>query len=172
MRISIIVAASENNTIGRDGDIPWRLSDDLKYFRDKTEGHPVIMGRKTYESLPNGPLKNRRNIIVTRESNYNAPGCEVASSLDEAIMYGHKDNPKEEIFIIGGEEIYRQVLPQCNYIYLTRVHAWINGDKEFPVLSTDTWEEVEKTDHPADEKHKFAFTFYTYKRTGRLHFGD
>ena len=171
MRISIIVAASENNVIGRENDIPWHLPDDLKYFRKKTEGHPIIMGRKTFESLPNGALPKRRNIVVTRDSEYAAEGCEVASSLEEAIMFAKDGNSTEEIFIIGGAEIYKHAMPFANYLYLTRVHAWIKGDKFFPEIGPE-WEQVVREDHPADEKHKFACTFLTYKKTDRLHLVD
>ena len=173
MRISIIVAASENNVIGRDNEIPWHLPDDLKYFRTKTEGHPVIMGRKNYQSIVavlGGPLPNRRNIVVTRERAFEAPDCEIASSLEEAIMFAHQNNDKEEIFIIGGGEIYKQAMEMCNYIYLTRIHAWIAGDVEFPEIDSKVWEEVESKRHESDNKHKFAFTYKTYKRKGRLHF--
>jgi dihydrofolate reductase len=175
MRISIIVAASENGVIGRANSIPWHLPDDLKFFRKKTEGHPVIMGRKSFESIVAAlgkPLPNRKNIIVTRESSYEAAGCKVASSLEEAIMYGHEDNDKEEIFIIGGGEIYRQAMDLCNCIYLTRLDAWIAGDITFPEVDLDVWEEVDKEEHSADNKHKFGFTFLTYKRKDRLHFED
>lgn len=183
MRISIIVAASENNVIGRHNSLPWDLPDDLKYFRDKTAGHPIIMGRKNYESIGR-PLPKRKNIIVTRDREYKVEGCEIASSLDEAIMYAHKDNDptspstladglrgagKEEIFIIGGGEIYRQAMDKCNYVYLTRIHAWIAGDVTFPEIDENVWEEVERVEHPADERHKFSFSFLTYKRKGRLH---
>lgn len=174
MRISAIVAASENNVIGRNNEIPWHLPDDLKFFRQKTEGHPVIMGRKNYESIVQvlgGPLPKRRNIVVTRDSEYKAEGCEIASSLEEAIMYAHRDDDTEEIFIIGGGEIYKQAMDLCNYVYLTRVHAWIAGDVTFPEIDSAVWEEVERTDHPADAKHKFAFTILTYKRKDRLHIG-
>lgn len=173
MRVSIIVAASENNVIGRDNEIPWHLPDDLKYFRTMTEGHPVIMGRKNFESILDvlgKPLPNRRNIIVTRDREFQAEGCEVASSLEEAIVFAHQDNDKEEIFIIGGGQIYEQAMEHANYVYLTRVHAWIEGDVVFPELDTDTWEQTHSEEHPADEKHKFAFTFITYKRRSRLHF--
>lgn len=175
MRISAIVAASENNVIGRNNELPWHLPDDLKFFRKKTAGHPVIMGRKNYESIVailGGPLPKRTNIIVTRDSEYTAPDCIVASSIEEAIMYGHQDNDTEEIFIIGGGEIYRNAMHLCNYIYLTRIHAWIAGDVTFPEIDRETWEEVEKTEHPADDAHKFAFTFLTFKRRSRLHFSD
>ncbi|PIR54210.1 hypothetical protein COU75_02140 [Candidatus Peregrinibacteria bacterium CG10_big_fil_rev_8_21_14_0_10_42_8] len=168
MRISIIVAASENNVIGRDNDIPWHLPDDLKHFRQKTEGHPIIMGRKTFESLPNGALPKRRNIVVTRDSEYKAEGAEVASSLDEAIMFAKDGHDTEEIFIIGGAEIYKHAMPLANYLYFTRVYAWIKGDKEFPEIGPE-WEEVSSEDHQADEKHRFAFTFKTYIKRDRLH---
>lgn len=171
MRISIIVAASENNIIGRENDIPWHLPDDLKHFRKKTEGHPIIMGRKTFESLPNGALPKRRNIVVTRDSNYKADGAEVASSLEEAIMFAKKDNVAGEIFIIGGAEIYKHSMELANYLHFTRVHAWIKGDKEFPEIGPE-WEEVVREGHPADAKHKFACTFFTYKKKNRLHLGD
>lgn len=173
MRISIIVAASENNVIGRNNSIPWHLPDDLQYFRKKTEGHPVIMGRKNFESIVSvlgKPLPNRRNIIVTRDSNYAAVGCQTASSLEEAIMYGHNDDDNEEIFVIGGGEMYKQAMDLCNYIYLTRIHAWIAGDIVFPEIDPNVWEVVESEEHLADTKHKFAFTYLTYKRKNRLHF--
>lgn len=168
MRISIIVAASENNVIGRDNDIPWHLPDDLKYFRKKTEGHPIIMGRKTFESLPNGALPKRKNIVVTRDGSYKAEGAQVASSLEEAIMYAHQDQYNDEIFIIGGAEIYKHAMSLANYLYFTRVHAWIKGDKVFPEIGSE-WEEVVREDHPADDRHQFACTFLTYKKKDRLH---
>lgn len=168
MNISLIVAASENNVIGRDGDLPWHLPDDLKYFKMRTEGHPMIMGRKTFESLP-GLLPNRRHIVVTRDDTYNAEGAEEASSLDEAIMFAKKDDATEQIFIIGGGEIFRQAMDEANIIYMTRVHAWEEGDVTFPEIDEEVWEEVEREEHPADEKHKCAFTFLTYKRKSRLH---
>lgn len=175
MRISIIVAASENNVIGNNNAIPWHLPDDLKYFREKTKGHPVIMGRKNYESIIDvlgHPLPDRRNIIVTRDRDYSAPECDIASSLDEAIMFAAQGDDTEEIFIIGGGEIYKQALEMCNYVYLTRVHADIEGDVFFPELPEGEWEETDRLEHPTDEKHKYAFTFLTYKRTSRLHFAE
>ena len=167
MTIAIIVAASENNVIGRDGKLPWHLPDDLKFFREMTEGHPLIMGRKTFESLPK-LLPNRRHIVVTHDRTYNAEGAEEASSLDEAIMFAHKDNPTERIFIIGGGEIFRQAMDRADVLHVTRVHAWIAGDVTFPDISPMVFEVTEKREHPADEKHKFAFTFLTYLRKDRL----
>ncbi len=172
MRISLIVAASENNVIGNNNAIPWHLPDDLKYFRTTTEGHPVIMGRKNYDSILKAlgkPLPNRRNIIVTRDQTYSAPGCEVASSLDEAIMFARKDNDREKIFIIGGGEIYAQAMELSNEILMTRVHATIDGDVYFPAIDETVWEETKRTEHPADGKHAYAFSFVTYERRGSLH---
>lgn len=168
MLLSLIVAASENNVIGKGNAIPWHLPDDLKFFRSKTEGHPIIMGRKCYESIGK-PLPNRENIIVTRDQTYDAPGCEVSSSLDEAIMFAKKKTDREEIFVIGGGEVYAQALPFANRIYMTRVHATIDGDIFFPEIDAATWKEIERTEHPADDKHTFAFTFQTLERVGALH---
>ncbi len=167
MMIALIVAASENNVIGKDNTLPWRLPDDLKFFKEKTEGHPLIMGRKTFESLP-GLLPNRRHIIVTRDRDYNADSAEEASSLDEAIMFAHKDNPAEQIYIIGGGDIFAQAMDIANVIYLTRVHADVKGDVFFPEIDMNQWEEVERTEHPADERHQYAFSFITYRKTSRL----
>lgn len=166
MLLSLIVAASENNVIGKDNAIPWHLPDDLKFFRKKTEGHPIIMGRKCYESIGR-PLPNRRNIIVTRDQTYEAPGCEISSSLDEAIMFAGKDH-SDEIFVIGGGEIYTQALPFANRIYMTRVHAETEGDIFFPKIDSNLWRETERTEHPADDTHAFAFTFQTLERSDVL----
>ncbi len=164
--IAIIAAASENNVIGREGKLPWHLPDDLKYFKEMTEGHPLIMGRKTFESLPR-LLPDRRHIIVTRDQTYDAKGAEEASSLDEAIMFAGKDGA-EKVFIIGGGEIFRQSMDRADVVYMTRVHAWIAGDSMFPDVSPVAWEETKRIEHPADAKHKFSFTFLTYTRKGQL----
>lgn len=166
MLLSLIVAASENDAIGKDNAIPWHLPDDLKFFRKKTEGHPIIMGRKCYESIGR-PLPNRRNIIVTRDQTYEAPGCEISSSLDEAIMFAGKDHP-DEIFVIGGGEIYRLAMPQADRIYMTRVHAEISGDIFFPKIDPTKWKETESLEHPADDAHAYPFTFQTLEHTGTL----
>tara|TARA_Y100000310_G_scaffold253079_1_gene259866 strand:+ start:651 stop:1166 length:516 start_codon:yes stop_codon:yes gene_type:complete len=171
MNISLIVAASENNVIGRDGELPWHLPDDLAYFKRRTDGHPLIMGRKTFESLP-GLLPNRRHIVVTRDRSFDAEGAEEASSLDEAIMFAHKDNDAEQIFVIGGGDIFRQTMEVANTIYLTRVNGWVDGDITFPEIDETVWEETERVEHEADETHKFPFTFLTYKRKARLQLED
>ncbi|MBM3231212.1 dihydrofolate reductase [Candidatus Peregrinibacteria bacterium] len=166
MNVSLIVAASENNVIGKDNAIPWHLPDDLKFFRAKTEGHPVIMGRKCYESIGK-PLPNRENIVVTHRQDYHAPGCEVSPSVEEAILYAGRNHP-EEIFVIGGGEIYRQALPVANRIYMTRVHADILGNVLFPEIDPEVWKVTEKREHPKDAKHAHAFTFLTLERTDEL----
>jgi len=162
MIISLIVAASENNVIGRDGGIPWHLPDDFKFFREKTEGHPIIMGRKNYESIGR-VLPDRHNIIISRQMDFQAEGCEIVSSLDEAINLASKDE-KEEIFVIGGGQIYEMAMALADRIYLTRVHTELEGDVFFPEIPEDEWKEVSREDHPADEKHNHSFTIYVYER--------
>ncbi len=161
MTISLIVAASENNVIGRDGGLPWDLPDDLQFFKDKTSGHPIIMGRKNYESIGRS-LPGRTNIIITRQADYEAEGCTIVLSLDDALNIS-KEVEDDEIFIIGGGEIYRQSIEIADRIYLTRVHAKIEGDVYFPELG-DEWEEVSSVKHEADERHEYAFTFKVFKK--------
>lgn len=158
--ISMIVAADENNVIGKDNDLIWHLPDDLRFFKEKTTGHAIIMGRKTYESVGR-PLPNRTNIIITRDPEFEVEGCVVVSSLDKALekAYAVDKNP----FIVGGEQIYRLALPFAECIYLTRVHHQFEGDRHFPELDA-CWQEVESIPHPADEKHAFSFTITTYNK--------
>lgn len=162
MKIILIAAASENNVIGNKGRIPWDLPDDLKHFRSLTEGHPVIMGRKTFESLGR-PLPKRRNIVVTH-SDRMFEGCEVVHSLDDAFELGI-DEP--EVWVIGGGEIYREVLSKADRIELTRVHTKVDGDAFFPSLDelgmTHQWKLVKEEYHPVDQRHQYAFTFETWE---------
>jgi dihydrofolate reductase len=164
MIISLIAAASENNVIGRAGEIPWHLPDDLKFFRTKTQGHPIIMGRKTMQSMGK-PLPNRHNIVI---SSHEFPGppleFDVVHSLPEALDLAKKDS-SEEIFVIGGGQIYNLALPLANRIYLTRVHTTLDGDAFFPILNFGEWKETARQEHLPDEKHQFAFTFLTYERS-------
>ena len=164
MNISIVAAASENNVIGKGGGIPWDLPDDFVHFRHATKGCPVIMGRKTYESIGR-VLPGRRNIVITRQKGYEAlPGCDVVHSLPQAIELV---SDAQKVFVIGGESIYAAALPLANEIDLTRVHTTIEkGDAFFPKFSEDDWELVSKKRHPADERHKYAFTFLLYRRRG------
>ena len=158
--ISIIVAADENNTIGKDNDLIWHLPDDLKFFKQKTSGHAIIMGRKTFESVGK-PLPNRVNIIITRDTSFKPEGCIVVHSLTDALTEAAKTD--ENPFIVGGEQIYRLALPLTDVIYLTRVHHEFDGDRHFPDLG-DEWKQVESIPHKVDEKHAYSFTFKTYNK--------
>ena len=158
--ISLIVAASTNNVIGLHGDLPWRLSDDLKRFKAVTMGKPIIMGRLTWESIGR-PLPGRQNIVVTRQADYSAEGCDVVTSVDEALDAA---GAVPEIMVIGGGDIYRQLLPRASRVYLTRVEAEIEGDTFFPELDDAEWELVASEPHEADEKNAHAFTFMTLQR--------
>ncbi len=164
MTISIIVAASENNVIGVNNDLPWRLSNDLKFFKQKTTGHSILMGRKTFDSIGKA-LPNRENIIITRNKNFEMDNCIVKNSIEEAILYCKEKN-KDEIFIIGGDMIYKQSLHLANKIYLTRVHTEIkNGTAFFPVLENETWQkEIEIIHFKKDEKNEYDHSFETYFR--------
>jgi dihydrofolate reductase len=158
--LSIIVAVAENGVIGSGNQLPWRLPDDLRAFKALSLGKPVVMGRKTYDSIGK-PLPGRLNIIITRQSGLQIPGCTVVTSLDEAIAAA---GDVEEIVIVGGANIYRQVLPRVQTIHLTRVHATVPGDVYFPALVPDEWQELGSQYHPADERHAYAFTFSRLER--------
>ncbi len=163
--LSIIVAASDNNVIGKDNDLIWHLPADMKFFKDTTTGHPVIMGRKNYESIPlkYRPLSNRTNIIVSRQNNFTAPGCLVCNSIEAAINKA-KEISEGEIFIIGGAQIYAQTIDLVDKIYLTRVHHQFEGDAHFPELNTDEFDLKSSLFVPADVKNQYGFTIYIYKR--------
>ncbi|TND07462.1 MAG: dihydrofolate reductase [Bacteroidetes bacterium] len=165
MKISAIVAAAENNVIGKDNRLIWRLPADMKFFKEKTTGHCVVTGRKNYESIPDKfrPLPDRTNIVVTRQPNYNAPGATVVNSIEAAVAFA-KAQGETELFIIGGGEIYRQFMPLYDNIYLTRVHATFEGDAFFPDLDTAAWQLKWTEAHAADEKHLAAFTFQEWNR--------
>ena len=161
MKISVIAAMSENRVIGRDGALPWHLPADLARFKSITTGHTVIMGRKTFESVGQ-PLPNRRTIVITRNNDYQCAGVFIANSLDEALDHSaHED----EIFILGGEAVYRIALPRADRLYLTIVHATIQGDTHFPPFDPDQWKLVEDERHEADDRHAYAFSFRRYERT-------
>jgi dihydrofolate reductase len=167
MTISAIAAVADNGTIGMNGDLPWHLPNDLKYFQRITMGHPVITGRKNYESIPQKyrPLRGRVNIVVTRNPEYEAQGAKVCGSIDEAIAMA-SELDKEEIFVIGGGELYRAALQEgrIDRLYLTLVHADIAGDTSFPMIDPADWVEVERTFHGADEQHAFSFSFVVLER--------
>jgi dihydrofolate reductase len=165
MIISMIAAVSENMVIGRNNDLPWRLPDDMKYFMQTTKGHCVIMGRKNYESIPEKfkPLPNRVNIVVTRQKDFVAPGCIVVHSLSQALEKAKGTGP-DEVFLIGGSEIYKQGLSLAQNLYLTEIKARIEGDVYFPSFDHTDWLEVSRVTHPKDTKHQFSFDFVKYQR--------
>lgn len=160
MEFSIIVATSKNNVIGRDGGIPWHLSADLKRFKSLTTGHPIVMGRRTFESIGR-PLPGRRNIVITRSTDA-IDGCDVVKSVEDLL----NDKTLEgNVFIIGGGEIYKQFLPYAKKVYLTEVSTEItDGDTFFPELNPMEWIEVGRESHEADEKNDFNYSFVDYER--------
>lgn len=162
MTISIIVAASENNVIGIENRLPWNLPADLQFFKNTTWGFPIIMGRKTFESMGR-PLKGRQNIVITRQADYSRPGITVVPSIDAAIKAAEEQDVNE-IFITGGTEIFLQAFPLVNRIYLTRVHTTLQGDAFFPELSPEEWVRVHDEPHEADEKHAYGYTFERWER--------
>lgn len=159
----IIAAAGIENELGKDNQLIWHLPKDFKRFKDLTTGHPIIMGRKTFESLP-APLPNRKHIIISRNNKFTAPGCIVVSSLKEAFKIV---NNKTTLYIIGGGEIYAQSIPFADKIELTRVHHSFDADTFFPEIKSDEWVCIHKEEHPADQKHAFGFTFETYIKKSR-----
>jgi len=158
--ITLIAAASENNVIGKDNKLIWYLSDDLQHFKNQTKGHSVIMGRKTFESMPKA-LPNRTNIIITRKTDYMAKDAIVVNSLNQALEKAADDN---QPFIIGGGEIYNLAIKIADRIELTRVHTEIEGDTYFPVIDHTLWEEVSREKRLKDEKHDYDFTFIRYNK--------
>jgi dihydrofolate reductase len=160
MNISIIVAISENNAIGKNNQLLWHLPADLKHFKEITSGHPILMGRKTYDSIGR-PLPNRRNIVITRQQDLQIAGVEIVNSVDEAIALCANE---AEVFIIGGAEIYKSAIANTNRIYLTTVHQHFDADAFFPLIDYKDWEETTQEYHTADEKNNVAYTFSTLER--------
>ena len=158
--LSMIVAVSENNVIGKENKLLWHLPDDLKHFKRTTKGHHVIAGRKTFESQGR-PLPKRTNIVITRNKDICIEGCHIAHSLDEAIVMAREDN---EPFIIGGEEIYKQAMEKVDRIYITRIHETFDGDTYFPEIDERKWEVVSSKYHGIDDKHPYPFTIYILEK--------
>jgi dihydrofolate reductase len=162
-KIIIIAAAAENNALGKDNDLLWHLPDDFKRFKAITSGHTIITGRKTFESFPR-PLPNRFHIIITRDRSYSTPheNCVIVHSLEDAFIYSAKE---EEVYVIGGGEIYAQAMEFAHLIELTRVHArYEQADTFFPEIDPQNWELLREETHPSDEKHAVPFTYLTYGR--------
>jgi dihydrofolate reductase len=159
MTVTIVVAIAENYAIGKHNQLLWHMPADLKHFKQITSGHTVIMGRKTYDSVGK-PLPNRRNIIITRQD-ITIPGCEVVKSVDEALALSVNE---KEVFIVGGAEIYKLAMDKTDRVYLTIIHHLFDADSFFPEIDYMEWKEVSREDHPADEKHKYAYSFITLER--------
>jgi dihydrofolate reductase len=169
MIISLIVAASENNVIGVGNKLPWNLPDDLAYFQEKTIGRPIIMGRKTFESIGK-PLPGRLNIIVTTMTQklfFDDKNVKFVTSLEDAFDMA-RSSGQQEVFVIGGSQIFTQAFPSADRLYLTRVHTHVEGDVFLLPLMDPNWErewvEISRKDHPADARHEYAFTFLVYER--------
>ena len=160
MKLSLIVAVSRNGVIGRGNTLPWHLPADLKHFKAVTMGKPVIMGRKTWESIGR-PLPGRKNIVVSRNRDFRAAGCEVVSSLDAAVR---ACTDAAEVFVIGGAQLYADALPHADRLYLTRVDAEIDGDVTFPRFDPAAWKLVSSERREADEKNALALNFDIYER--------
>ena len=159
MRISLIVAVAENGVIGRDGDLPWRIPADLKFFKETTTGHPIVMGRKTHQSIGRA-LPGRKNIVITRDPDFVGDDIAVVSDLDAAISSA---GDAAEVMVIGGAQIYELALPHADRIYLTEVHVAADGDTHFPAFDRDIWRETARVDHPATGDTP-AFSFVTLER--------
>ena len=161
-RICLIVALAANRVIGKNNALPWHLPADLKRFKALTTGHPVVMGRKTHESIGR-PLPGRRNLVITRNRDYRAPGCEVVHSVDEAIA---ACRGAAEIFIIGGAELYRESLPRAHCLELTEIRAEFEGDATFPEFSLERWRETAREIHDNEAGIPFRYDFTRYERAG------
>ena len=164
--LSIIVAISENDAIGRKGQLLCHLPDDLRHFKQLTEGHTVVMGERTFLSLPKHPLPNRRNIVLTDVRGKTFAGAETTYSIPETLDLLHLTQKEdEETFIIGGGMVYHQFFPLADRLYITHIHhTWPDADTFFDAISPDTWRKTKEVFHPADEKHPYAFTFAEYQR--------
>lgn len=161
-KLSVVVAVARDNAIGRNGDLLCHLPADLRHFKNLTSGHTVVMGRRTFDSLPKGALPNRRNIVITRNPAFSAPGTETAASIE--VLPG-MIAPDETVFVIGGEQIYRQLLPLATELCLTRIEAsFPDADTFFPVFDENEWEETWREAHEPDEKNAYPYTFLIYRR--------
>lgn len=171
MILSLIAAVAKNGVIGGGNTLLWNLPADMKYFRDKTRGHTVIMGRKTYESIGR-PLPDRKNIVITRDTNYYRDDIDVVNSLEEALRLASLEHGKEfeenqdevEVFVIGGGEIYKQAMEKANKLYITEVHQDFDGDTLFPSIDKTMWEEIKREDFEPDEKNNIPYSFIEYKK--------
>lgn len=160
MLISLIVAMDRNRLIGRGNALPWRLPADLQHFKAVTLGKPIVMGRKTYESIGR-PLPGRHNIVISRNPAFSAPGCTVVPSVDAALAAAGE---VAEVMVIGGAQLYAETLPRAQRIYLTRIDAGFDGDAWFPALDADVWQECQRAEHVPDDKNPYPYTFLVLER--------
>ncbi len=168
----MIAAIGKNNELGKDNDLLWHMPADMKHFRETTRGHTVIMGRRTFESLPNGPLPKRENIVITRDTTYHKDGIVVMHSLSEALRYANLEQGKHfeekqeeiELFIIGGGQLYTEGIQYAQKLYITRIDDAPMADTYFPVIGPE-WKETSREEHPADAENPHAYTFLTYTKT-------
>jgi dihydrofolate reductase len=159
--ISIIVAIAENYAIGKDNQLLWKISDDLKRFKSLTTGHQIVMGRKTFLSLPKGALPDRTNIVISDIPGETFESCTMVNSIEDAIAICDE---REESFIIGGGMVYKQFLPHAEKLYLTRIHKSFDGDTFFPAINFDEWDEISREECPQSEKNEFAHSYIVYRR--------
>ena len=162
MGVSLVVAAANNNAIGKEGKLLWTLPNDMKFFKNTTWGMPVVMGRKTFESLGK-PLAGRKNIVITRQGGWNADGAVVVKSMDDALFVATQTDAKE-VMVIGGGEIYKAFFEKANRIYLTRVDAEFEADTFFPEVSGKDWHLISQKNHEADEKNVYNYSFQVWER--------
>ncbi|MCF8302501.1 MAG: dihydrofolate reductase [Bacteroidales bacterium] len=163
-KIYMIVAIANNWVIGKDGNMPWHMPADLKFFKRTTMGHAMVMGRRTFESFGSRPLPGRTSVVVTHNPNWQTEGVIVAHSLEKAL---DKVKEHEKIFIIGGSDLYRQGMEIAGTLIVTRIFADLEGDTFFPEIAYEKWKEVEREDHQPDEKNPYRYAFITYRRRGR-----
>ncbi|WP_019555775.1 type 3 dihydrofolate reductase [Thiomicrorhabdus arctica] len=161
MRIAMIAAMTNNRVIGFENDMPWHLPDDLKFFKANTLGKPVIMGRKTFESIGSRPLPNRPNLVISRNAELSIPDVQVFKSVESALK---TLQDVDEVIIMGGGQLYQQMLPQADKLYLTLIDADLEGDTLFPDWTAFQWNEIERLSHSVDERHAYAFDFVTLER--------
>jgi dihydrofolate reductase len=159
-RLSLIAAMTRNRVIGKDNGMPWHLPADLAHFKATTLNKPVLMGRRTFESIGR-PLPGRHNVVLTRDPGFAAVGVDIAHDLDSAMALAQ---PAEEIMVIGGANLYRQCLPHAQRLYITWIDAELEGDAHFPSWDPDEWREIHRERHPADERNAYDLTFVTYDR--------
>ncbi len=164
--LAIVVAAASNGVIGRDGGLPWHLPADLRHFRDVTMGKPMLMGRKTFESIGR-PLPGRTSIVATRDPGWSAEGVRVVTSVEEGLALGREiatADAVDELMLVGGAQLYAALLPRVQRIYLTQVHMEVRGDAHFPLLDDRQWREVTREDHAADEKNPCSYSYRVLER--------